>query len=193
MEENRGITLISLTVTIIILLILAGVTISLVIGNDGILKIAEDATNKYTNAQDVELSDLSKLYSSIIIATGDNAKITISTEDLKKLIQKEVEESKNSISSAPEGTAIILDEKFSGRANKTLTAPEDGWVSINTGATGAGEKWYDLIVGSMEAGGGGGDAWKSFMASLPCKKGQTIMYRVWGSNTNAVLLFIPMK
>ena len=37
-KQEKGITLIALVVTIVVLLILAGVSISLVIGNDGIMK-----------------------------------------------------------------------------------------------------------------------------------------------------------
>lgn len=43
---QRGITLISLIITIIILLILAGVTINLLIGENGIFRLAETATEK---------------------------------------------------------------------------------------------------------------------------------------------------
>lgn len=46
MKKNRGITLISLVVTIIILLILAGISISLLLGNDGLIARANEAKLK---------------------------------------------------------------------------------------------------------------------------------------------------
>ena len=50
-EKNKkydgGITLVALVVTIVILLILAGVSLNLVIGNEGILTRSKEATNKY--------------------------------------------------------------------------------------------------------------------------------------------------
>ena len=46
MREKRGITLIALVVTIIILVILAGVTINLVFGNDGIIERSKEARFK---------------------------------------------------------------------------------------------------------------------------------------------------
>ena len=49
--KNTGITLIALIITIIILLILAGVTINFVLGENGILNKAKYASEKYTNAQ----------------------------------------------------------------------------------------------------------------------------------------------
>lgn len=42
-ENNKGITLVALVITIIVLLILAGVTISMIFGNNGILTKANDA------------------------------------------------------------------------------------------------------------------------------------------------------
>ncbi len=50
-KKERGITLIALVVTIIVLLILAGVAISLTIGDKGIFKRAEDAANTWRNAE----------------------------------------------------------------------------------------------------------------------------------------------
>lgn len=43
MKKEQGITLIALVITIIVLLILAGVSLSLVAGENGILKRAENA------------------------------------------------------------------------------------------------------------------------------------------------------
>ena len=44
---NKGITLIALVVTIVVLLILAGVSIVVLWGEHGILKTAQDATGKF--------------------------------------------------------------------------------------------------------------------------------------------------
>ena len=63
MRENKGITLIALVVTIIILLILAGVTLNLVAGSDGILNKATKAVtiNEIaTNQEEIELAVLEK-------------------------------------------------------------------------------------------------------------------------------------
>ena len=44
--KNNGITLISLVVTIIVLLILAGVTISMLFGDNGIITMAQKARDE---------------------------------------------------------------------------------------------------------------------------------------------------
>ena len=52
--EKRGITLIALVVTIIVLLILAGVSIATLTGDNGILTRAQDAKEKTEEASDIE-------------------------------------------------------------------------------------------------------------------------------------------
>ena len=54
-KRNKGITLIALVVTIIVLLILAGVSINMLTGQNGILNRASEAKEKTENAQTEEL------------------------------------------------------------------------------------------------------------------------------------------
>lgn len=49
-KKEKGITLVALVVTIVVLLILAGVSITMVLGNNGIVKKAQDAKANYTTA-----------------------------------------------------------------------------------------------------------------------------------------------
>lgn len=58
-KEQKGITLVALVITIIVLLILAGVSISLVVGDQGILTRAQDAvggTEQATADQEIQLA-----------------------------------------------------------------------------------------------------------------------------------------
>ena len=50
MKKETGITLVALVVTIIVLLILAGVSLSMVFSQDGIFQRAENAANKWNAA-----------------------------------------------------------------------------------------------------------------------------------------------
>ena len=64
MKSNKGITLVALVITIIVLLILAGVSISLVVGDNGVLTQAQSASKKtdvasVDSALQVALSGLS--------------------------------------------------------------------------------------------------------------------------------------
>lgn len=51
LKQNKGITLVALVITIIVLLILAGVSISLVVGDNGVMTRATDASSKTKYAQ----------------------------------------------------------------------------------------------------------------------------------------------
>ena len=64
MKKNKGITLVALVITIIVLLILAGVSISLVVGDNGVLTQAQNAKSETKkadadNAMNLSLSSLS--------------------------------------------------------------------------------------------------------------------------------------
>lgn len=54
MENNKGITLIALVITIIVLLILAGVSIAMLTGENGLLKKATAAKTETETANNVE-------------------------------------------------------------------------------------------------------------------------------------------
>ncbi len=60
-----GITLMSLTITIIILLILAGIVINMLLGENSIIKYAKIAKEKYENAAEQEVLEISKLSNEI--------------------------------------------------------------------------------------------------------------------------------
>ena len=63
-KNNKGITLIALVVTIVVLLILAGITISLILNDDGIIAKAREAKNATETSvaeEQKKLSDLDKI------------------------------------------------------------------------------------------------------------------------------------
>ena len=90
MKKCKGITLVAVVITIIILIILAGISISLVLGQNGILERAKIAKKEYENSKENENSDLEKLYSSIQVAT--DSKVTLTMEELDEYINKKVDE-----------------------------------------------------------------------------------------------------
>ena len=70
---SRGITLVALVITIIILLILAGVTITSLVGDKGIIKKAQEAvntTNDAIQAEQEEIDELKEELNSFIINMG---------------------------------------------------------------------------------------------------------------------------
>jgi len=70
-KQEKGITLIALVVTIVVLLILAGVSISLVLNNNGVISKAKDAKNQYAEAQTNEEKQLNEVSDWIKETVGD--------------------------------------------------------------------------------------------------------------------------
>jgi len=62
MKKAKGITLIALVITVVILIILAGVAINLTIGENGIFSKAKYARDKYLNEESLEQQQLNELY-----------------------------------------------------------------------------------------------------------------------------------
>lgn len=60
-SEAKGITLIALVITIIVLLILAGISLALVLGKNGIITRAKEAKDKYEESVQNELMDIATI------------------------------------------------------------------------------------------------------------------------------------
>ena len=69
-----------MVVTIVVLLILAGVSISLILDNNGIIKKSKDARREYGQVQTNEQADLDNMSDLIDEATGRVAKIDVNTK-----------------------------------------------------------------------------------------------------------------
>ena len=65
MRKENGITLVALVVTIIVLIILSGVTLGLVLEDNGLILKAIDAKNAWVNAQEKENEQLANLEETI--------------------------------------------------------------------------------------------------------------------------------
>lgn len=88
--NNNGITLIALVVTIIVLLILAGVSISMLTGENGILNRAGEAKEKTTLSQKKETTDLANMEE--IISNGIEGKyLDKVTDNNPGILEKESE------------------------------------------------------------------------------------------------------
>ena len=119
MKKSKGITLIALVITIIVLLILAGVAIAMLSGENGILRKAADAKTKTEQAQTNETGDLQELEYIIKKSTGErcwqykkdsNGRKTIITDGTVEL---------------PIGTYVNYDptkDENGGEIEKTITS-----------------------------------------------------------------------
>ena len=87
-QNTKGITLIALVVTIVVLLILAAVSISMLVGENGIIKQTQEAKDESEQARVEELVDLA-IGSLIIQYDGDTNKIT------PKMVADEINRTEN--------------------------------------------------------------------------------------------------
>ena len=65
MKNNKGITLIALVITIIVLLILAGISVQMISGDNGIISRTQDAKALMEDGQDFETINLKVIESSL--------------------------------------------------------------------------------------------------------------------------------
>ena len=87
LKKERGITLIALVITIIVLLILAGVTIASITGENGILSKATQASQKTTQEKEREEIKMAVTSDNMKYITGDEGE----SEDYIESIQKELD------------------------------------------------------------------------------------------------------
>ena len=103
-KRNKGITLIALVVTIIVLLILAGISISMLTGQNGILNRASEAKNLNGIAQNGELVKLSAMDA---LSQGLG---TITDANLKTALNSNIGEGKYEITGdATNGWTVTVD------------------------------------------------------------------------------------
>ena len=88
-EEQKGITLIALVVTIVVLLILAGTSIAMLSGDNGIITNTEDARNKNIEGQEKEQIQLA--YDAVIIDNYESGDYTsgVTASKLEEQLNKQ--------------------------------------------------------------------------------------------------------
>ena len=85
MRSQKGITLIALVITIIVLLILAGVSIAMLTGQNGILTRATDAKEDTAVAEVVERINMELNAAYALILSGDITGTTFSEQDIAEV------------------------------------------------------------------------------------------------------------
>ena len=119
-KRNRGITLIALAITIIILLILTAVTISSVTGN-GILFQAHKSTNESNKAEEKNI-----LSASVVYAKSTDNMGNVTKENLQKELDKRADEKYN-ITEVNNEDGTVYEITFKETKN-TYVVTEDGTV-----------------------------------------------------------------
>ena len=116
-KKNKGITLIALVITIIILLILAGISISMLTGQNGILNRAQEAKVKNEKSQAQEEVTIALNYLQI---ENETSSTTLTQENKRKILEDELKKS------AKDSTVII-----SGNGYKVNHRKYDFYIDEN--------------------------------------------------------------
>ena len=98
MKRMKGITLIALVITIIVLLILAGVALATLTGEGSIIQNAENAVAKYNNSVEKEqilINNVDKYLENGEIDSSENVNTSTSSGKSTLLWEKEVEPAEN--------------------------------------------------------------------------------------------------
>lgn len=88
-KREIGITLIALVITIVVLLILASVTINAIMGNNGLIKKAQDTQNKMNEASQKDMNEINNI-SSIVKEVIENQ--NNNPEKLNNMYKKAIED-----------------------------------------------------------------------------------------------------
>ena len=124
-KEMKGITLVALVITIVVLLILAGVSINTVLGDDGIIKKAKEAAEATKRASAEE--DMNRLVLEYQLASND--------ETLESFLQEKVTEGRiDGVTDNGDGT-ITITKKVEGKDYTiTVKKPVAPTPSVKVGA-----------------------------------------------------------
>ena len=117
-RTQKGITLLALVITIIVLLILAGITIGAITGDNGIIGNAGRAKEEAEIANEKEI-----LEKATVQAMGNNKYGNIEEEELQEQLDKETGEGKAEATDVGEGFEVLFKE-----SNRYYTIDKDGNV-----------------------------------------------------------------
>ena len=126
-KEMKGITLVALVITIVVLLILAGVSINTVLGDDGIIKKAKEAAEATKRASAEE--EMNRLVLEYQLASND--------ETLESFLQEKVTEGRiDEVTDNGDGTiTITITKKVEGKDYTiTVKKPVAPTPSVKVGA-----------------------------------------------------------
>ena len=116
LKNEIGITLLALSITIILLIILAGITIVELFGENGLIKNAEQAKNNTEISSEKEILERATAQ-----AIAEDSRGIIKQENLQKQLNKETGEGKTDVSDAKEEFEVLFTD-----SNRYYTIDKNG-------------------------------------------------------------------
>lgn len=169
----KGITLISLVIIIVILIILAGVVINLSLRQNGIFSRAKQAKEEYINSMKEEQQQLNDAYGQILVATGENATITMTMKQLDDLINERIN-SKLYIDTSKKITELTVNKEYEATEDCVI-------VGILNGHSVSG---ITVNIDGVDIGGFGNNTDRGVTIPIyyNLKAGQKIIFKPQGTN-----------
>ncbi len=130
-RQEKGITLIALVITIIILLILAGISIASLIGNDGLINKAKMAKEKSEKASIIE-----QIQTDIMAKQAESMSTDLSQDELKEILNKYVEKEEDIKYDETDTSKIASIIAKNGNYEILLSDVWDGKTAIKKGSSG---------------------------------------------------------
>ena len=137
MKNNKGITLIALVVTIIVLLILAGVSIAMLTGDNGILSRGQEAAykNDVGNAKDEIAMKIAEAITNWNAVKYGNSTETITESTIDAYIQTQLNGIKSAVQSNYDVAITIPTTLPSGTTTATITITSNKKSTLSTSTT----------------------------------------------------------
>ena len=160
-RKQEGITLIALVVTIVVLLILAGITINMLFSNGGIFKTAQDAANAWNEATVNEQESLNNLADQIANLVngqvgggsgGDEPEDPTTGPNGKPLVETatEIQTESNLEAEDEYGNPVTVPKGFKVVTSEATTVPEGIVIEDGTGTeTTTGNQFVWIPVGTV--------------------------------------------
>ena len=139
-QNKNGITLIALIVTIIILLILSGVTLNMVLGENGLVNQAKESKNEYEEMVKNAQGDIDKLHNELIAEKGDIPGETKVQVTSITLIKTSIELEKGQVLDLSTGLTVEPDNATNknviwSSSNPTVATVNNGIVTAVSGGS----------------------------------------------------------
>ena len=142
MKKQRGITLIALVITIMVIVILAGVTLNLTVGENGIFSKAKYAKEKYINEEYTEQEQLNELYAYL----AKDSQLPNNTKDTEAGTQVKLPSSWYSTTSA------YISTKDGTTVKKAIKSSSVDAIATGNGETIPVPKGFYYVGGTKQSG-----------------------------------------
>ena len=139
-KSEKGITLVALVITIIVLLILAGITLMLALGDNGILGQAENARMVQIEADTKETMELAILAAKTEMAAkvASNGSTTFEADDVVAMLEASLPSSGYDVTAPADGNPgeiVYSGQNYKGATDQATAELTYTWTLTSTGQT----------------------------------------------------------